>query len=891
MADNNTVEYSRLFNDYILSDIKQSITIDNTGTIKSNTETIEVNNEETVSYDNEPQNSLSFVRTAGLSKTFAYYSDNRGVYQQFIYEYSIVRHPDINFKTVAIQISNCSNLAKIIYDKAILDKIFTDSNSIDSSYMVDKNGWLMALANPNKWFDALLQQYDKNNSFSKYKSVNNLPIESSSNNNYRFLATIYKDKSGNETNFVEVSTNNKLDEKTTYYYYNKENKNYVSLAWKFQNDSNGNVAQSFLISNEKIYYVYSSSNYTETLTYNKPTYHIIGVGPLIEKQNDELEVENFDNYWCNNKLVLYMYVLDTYITELKNIINRVPDLELIELYSDNNDTVDTLDGFANMTMQINNHHETVDNKQFEFNEVGYKSIGTTINNLNVITKKDNEAKPDFTKVVNETDSIETYAPKSSRYINNYSIIYNKPYGTHDGNKIFGPETIYRFNYDSFKLLKDAIIDRKIISDTPFITVNKNASAQQLVNIPAIPRKTFTHKFNTIAKSELPTAELSTITSTSQEHQVYLLSRLNFSDIKNIKFTEGHHKLYLDVSMFDELINVVHTITEIPLDMLLLNLMPNNNFTSRYIPIEVLPLYDWTEETYYWELNCAGNTILTFNESERINLNGLVLENTPIVNKPVYKLDGSTYSEATIEDIIDTINDALSSGDSGTVLLYPNSIVNSKENALTYEVSRNSKGEIDTYTLFDNTGNIIFKLKLSVTLNGNSLNNNYIKLLLEQYNNSEISITNTAELFLMCLHTDATIFNYSLPLKCTLTEKTLELGYGYNYDEYVYSNKKPYVIYKNFDGNYNNLKLEGLTSLAITNRWRTTPTSQLSPNVPSYPMKNQAPREPANMPNSTTYNEATTKLLNKFKTNGIITNIDYGTNTTKYKYTMYFKLTV
>jgi hypothetical protein len=325
-------------------------------------------------------------------------------------------------------------------------------------------------------------------------------------------------------------------------------------------------------------------------------------------------------------------------------------------------------------------------------------------------------------------------------------------------------------------------------------------------------------------------------------------------------------------------------------MLLLNLMPNNNFTSRYIPIEVLPLYDWTEGTYYWELNCAGNTILTFNESDRINLNGLVLENTPIVNEPVYKLDGSTYSKATIKDIIDTINESLSSGDP-TVLLYPKSDVNSKEEALKYEVSRNSKGEIDTYTLLDNTDNIIFKLKLSVTLNGKSLNNNYIKLLLEQYDNSEISITNTAELFLMCLHTDATIFNYSLPLKCTLTEKTLELGYGYSYDEYVYSNKKPYVIYKNFDGNYNNLKLEGLTSLAITNRWRTTPTSQLSPNVPSYPMKKQAPREPANMPNSTTYSEATAKLLNKFKTDGIITNIDYGTNTTKYKYTMYFKLTV
>lgn len=852
--ETDNMEFTRLFNDYILSKQVPSIAYD-TGSIDygdNNPNNVDnAINKITITYpetDDTTGDLLQLAKTASADITYGWSIANNGLFRQYIHEYTIVRHPDIDFKTIALQITGTENMARLIYDKNLLSSIFGKSEFkeyfdedsteefdgyFNETYDVSKNGWLMALANPNKWFKEFIEHNEGSFTYEIPVSGN---ISQTTQTNILKPVWIFNDGAGGTNSYTQLTTANEIID----YWNSKDFYQTSTGSIKYIKEDKG--TEYYKLVSEKdgsIGFIYDKSIQNPSVNYYKPTYHIIGVGPLINKTNNILDGKDFNDYWCNNKLVLYMYMYDAQIIELENIINTISDksIELVKLYNETAETgmVSSLNAQTQLTNKINNHHEIVDNKSITWSEKSYTSTGAEFTDLNIYngTTFDEQSYKNGDPIVN------TYAPESSRYINNLSVVYNKPCGSNPGNHIFGPETVYRIDYDSIKnkTIDTSRTDPKDYQITFGETVEpKNGSR----SLPALPIKSFKHKFGKPASSSSQilagtTGDVFKNVAKADDNKVYIISRLSLLPINNMEFYEGHNKLYVNIGWYNKMYNLLKEYykdknTDAYNNLLYIKPIFNN---ANYIPLEILPIYDWDNNNYYWELNYSGNTILTFNEGGSINL--------------------------TQKDPID---------------------IDLKK------IDEDKRSEYEYY----------FR---------NFITKGHIKI--DNYS-QEILLLNS-------IFTDAMIYNYNCPLKCKLTEDNKELSLIYETKEVTHTYKKtPYCIYP--QGTIaNNMNATGLLSQNISALLYRNSFHRYSNGTYAPTWSDGTHASYGSLPGQSNYNSSAAIVKNQFNkygqsfrtvnndqlpTNptpptlqenslGPITSIDYGTIDTKYKYITYFKL--
>lgn len=629
--ETDNIEFTRLFNDYILSNKIPTVTSNSeenpVGSInygKDNPNNIDpAINKITVTYPNTGSGNLKLVKTALANITYGWSIANNGLFRQYIYEYEIKRHPDIDFKTIALQITGTENMARLIYDKTLLHGLLNNTqHKFNEEYDVSKNGWLMALANPNKWFKEFIEHNEGSFTYETEISGN---ISQTTQTNILKPVWIFNDGVGGTNSYTQLTTVNEIIDNwnsNDFYQTSNDSVKYIKehkpgdTKYKLISEKDGSIG-----------FIYDSSIENPSVNYYKPTYHIIGVGPLINKTSNILDGKDFNDYWCNNKLVLYMYMYGEQIIELKNIITKhngnTPDIELVELYKSNETgMVSSLNAQTQLTNKINNHHEIVDTGDITWSEKSYTSTGATFTNLNICTDDtddDGNVEKDFKKNVESgSGTTKTYAPESSKYINNLSVVYNKPYGSNPGNHIFGPETVYRIDYDSIKNKTIKASDAESDYQITFGENTTNSDQQGTQTLAALPTKSFKHKFGKLASSQIIAgandAKKFNEIAKADDNKVYIISRLSLLPINNMEFYEGHNKLYVNVGWYNKMYNLLKDIGK-NVDSYITPTFTNAN----YIPLEIFPVYNWTAKNYYWELNYSGNTILTFNEGEGINL--------------------------------------------------------------------------------------------------------------------------------------------------------------------------------------------------------------------------------------------------------------------------------
>lgn len=906
--ETDNIEFTRLFNDYILSDKVPSIEYD-TGSItygKDNPNNInEAINKITI--DNySTNNSLQLVKAAAANITYGWNIANNGLFRQYIYEYEIVRHPDINFKTIALQITGTENMARLIYDKKLLHSILGNTN-FNETYDVSKNGWLMALANPNKWFKEFIEHNKGSNSFEYETPVSGI-ISQSGRTNILKPVYIFNDGDGGNYSYTQLKTVNEIISNWSKNFYQTTNNSEINLYIKEHND---NSSEYKLVSQKdgSIGFIYDISITTPSVNYYKPTYNIIGVGPLINKTDNKLNGKDLNDYWCNNKLVLYMYMYDDQIIELETIISNVSDITLVKLYNESNETgmVSSLNAQTQLTNKINNHHEIVDTVTDEnpltWSKNSYTSTGAEFENLNIYngTTFGEQSYKTGDAIIN------TYAPESSRYINNLSVVYNKPCGSNPGNHIFGPETVYRIDYDS---IKNKTIDTSRIDPTDYqITFGETTTSDPQL-LPALPVKSFKHKFGKSSSQILAGNNGDKVifkdVAKAEDNKVYIISRLSLLPINNMEFYEGHNKLYVNVSWYNKMYNLLKEYykdknTDIYNNLLYITPTFAN---TKYIPLEILPVYDWLDNNYYWELNYSGNTILTFNEGGSIDL---TQKESNWYKKDIYKVITGGYEKVT------NLNDIISSIDNTTAEYYPSDVVNGTNYKL--DATKITNNGLVQYLIKDTAGKVYVNYIASIDIDLGTITDVDKRSEYEYYfrnfiTDGHIKIDNYSQeiLLLNSIFTDVMLYNYNCPLKCNLTDKELSLIYETNEVTYTYK-KVPYCIYP--QGTVaNNMDVTGLLSQNISALLYRNSFHKYSNGTYAPTTANGKNASYASLPGESNYTSSAAIVKNQFNKYGqsfrtvnndqlltnptpqekpLATSIDYGTINTKDKYITYFKL--
>lgn len=240
-------------------------------------------------------------------------------------------------------------------------------------------------------------------------------------------------------------------------------------------------------------------NQYETYNNNRtPMYYVLGVGPMMNN-GTTLDKTNFRDYWCNNKICLFIYTIESNVGPLSELV-KTP-YEFIKFYNESDVDFITNGTLPQLTNYINDYYEI--------------------------------------KKVTNTDNTDSYT-----YIQNKGNTFIKPSNV-VSTSVFGPFTIKRISPSSKYLNSyDGETDKTI-------SILSSSSNNQHLSGARFSKKFGSRKVNTeVLSSSNNNTEESAEESPQFEiddYNVYITSYYDFS-VNNpyIRFGEGITEVYCEI---------------------------------------------------------------------------------------------------------------------------------------------------------------------------------------------------------------------------------------------------------------------------------------------------------------------------------------------------------
>ena len=230
-------------------------------------------------------------------------------------------------------------------------------------------------------------------------------------------------------------------------------------------------------------------------TYNNnrtPMYYVLGVGPMMNNSTT-LDKTNFRDYWCNNKICLFIYTIKSNVEPLSKLVKS--PYEFIKFYNES--------------------------------DVDFITNGTV---------------PQLTNYINDYYEIKTITTNGSdNYIQNKSNTFIKPSNV-VSNSVFGPFTIKRIGPSSKNLTG---YKKKIIDGKPDNIISiLNAST----NNTTLAGARFSKKFSSRNNTEVLSGSAGTTPQFEvTDYNVYITSYYDFSaNNPYIRFGEGITEVYCEI---------------------------------------------------------------------------------------------------------------------------------------------------------------------------------------------------------------------------------------------------------------------------------------------------------------------------------------------------------
>lgn len=382
-----------------------------------------------------------------------------------------------------------------------------------------------------------------------------------------------------------------------------------------------NVATSVNINENNTFIRYDTYNNNMT-----PMYYVLGVGPMMNN-GTTLDKTNFRDYWCNNKICLFIYTIESNVNALSKLVDPDNDkdpYEFIAFYNKSDVDFITNGTVPQLTNYINDYYE-------------------------------------IKKVIN-ADNTDSYT-----YIQNKGNTFIKPSNV-VSTSVFGPFTIKRIGSSS-KYLNNYKKDENSgkYPDPKTISILTSSSNNQSLSGARFSKK-FGSRNNTEVLSSSNNTEESTKESPPQfeidDYNVYITSYYDFS-VNNpyIRFGEGITEVYCEIEEDAKFlkasslykyegqnstintfindnekgwINAVGTDkaneikdfyngfnwTEDPTPGSDKMLPPYNNETisnpKKHVPCRIIPV--WTGTAYNWGLYCGSTKIVEVEYTGTITIN-------------------------------------------------------------------------------------------------------------------------------------------------------------------------------------------------------------------------------------------------------------------------------
>lgn len=243
----------------------------------------------------------------------------------------------------------------------------------------------------------------------------------------------------------------------------------------------------------------------DTYKNNKtPMYYVLGVGPMMNN-GTTLDKTNFRDYWCNNKICVFIYTVESNIDALSKLVdpNKTKDpYEFIKFYNEADVDFITKDTVPQLTNYINDHYEI-------------KSVEVT-----------------------NTDNTKSYT-----YIQNKGNTFIKPSNV-VSNSVFGPFTIKRIGPSSKNLTsyeKDKTTGEYLIPD-PIISILNSPN-----NNPSPAGARFSKKFSSRNNTEVLSGSNNEPQFEIADYNVYITSYYDFSaNNPYIRFGKGITEVYCEI---------------------------------------------------------------------------------------------------------------------------------------------------------------------------------------------------------------------------------------------------------------------------------------------------------------------------------------------------------
>lgn len=253
-----------------------------------------------------------------------------------------------------------------------------------------------------------------------------------------------------------------------------------------------NVATSVNINENNTFIRYDTYNNNMT-----PMYYVLGVGPMMNP-GTTLDKTNFRDYWCNNKICLFIYTIESNVGKLSELV-KTP-YEFIKFYNESDVDFITNGTVPQLTNYINDYYEI--------------------------------------KKVANTDNTDSYT-----YIQNKGNTFIKPAHV-VSTSVFGPFTIKRISPSSKYLNSyDGETDKTI-------SILTSSSNNQPLSGARFSKKFGSRNNTEVLSSSNNNTEESTEESPQfkiDEYNVYITSYYDFS-VNNpyIRFGEGITEVYCEI---------------------------------------------------------------------------------------------------------------------------------------------------------------------------------------------------------------------------------------------------------------------------------------------------------------------------------------------------------
>lgn len=254
------------------------------------------------------------------------------------------------------------------------------------------------------------------------------------------------------------------------------------------------VATSVNINGNSTFIRYDTYNNNRT-----PMYYVLGVGPMMNNSTT-LDKTNFRDYWCNNKICLFIYTIESNIDALSTLIdpNKTKDpYEFIKFYNEADVDFITKDIVPQLTNYINDHYEI-------------KTVTTN---------------------------------GSTNYIQNKGNTFIKPSNI-VSNSVFGPFTIKRIGHNSKNLNYYKKDENTGEYPDPTISILNSST-----NTTTLAGARFSKKFGSRNNTEVEVLSGSNIEAQFEimDYNVYITSYYDFSaNNPYIRFGEGITEVYCEI---------------------------------------------------------------------------------------------------------------------------------------------------------------------------------------------------------------------------------------------------------------------------------------------------------------------------------------------------------